>query len=116
MMMRMGAITENTTVITTVHDCQVVDHLPQQLFKEYDVPVDIIVTPTQVIFVEERLKKPSGILWHMLSERRLRSMQILQQLRQMDEKYALLNYPSQRVGKLLRAYTRCCFFAEMAKL
>ncbi|XP_020293166.1 methenyltetrahydrofolate synthase domain-containing protein [Pseudomyrmex gracilis] len=86
MMMRMGAISDNTTVITTVHDCQVVDHLPQQLFKEYDVPVDIIVTPTQIIFVGQRLKKPSGILWHMLSERRLKSMQILQQLRQMDEK------------------------------
>ncbi|XP_014474591.1 PREDICTED: methenyltetrahydrofolate synthase domain-containing protein isoform X2 [Dinoponera quadriceps] len=85
-MMRMGAITENTTVITTVHDCQIVDHLPPQLFKEYDVPVDIIVTPTQTIFVEPRKKKPSGILWRMLSERRLKTMQVLQQLKEMDEK------------------------------
>lgn len=85
MMMRMGMITENTTVITTVHDCQIVDHLPPQLFKEYDVPVDIIVTPTQTIFVEPRQKKPSGILWQMLSERRLKTMQVLQQLKEMDE-------------------------------
>lgn len=85
MMMRMGTITENTIVITTVHDCQIVDHLPPQLFKEYDVPVDIIVTPTQTIYVESRLKKPSGILWHMLSERRLKTMQVLQQLKEMDE-------------------------------
>lgn len=89
MMMRMGTITENTIVVTTVHDCQIVDHLPPQLFKEYDVPVDIIVTPTQTIYVESRLKKPSGILWHMLSERRLKTMQVLQQLKEMDEKYAL---------------------------
>lgn len=89
MMMRMGTITEETTVITTVHDCQIVDHLPSQLFKEYDVPVDIIVTPTQTIFVEPRQKKPSGILWQMLSERRLKTMQVLQQLKEMDEKYAL---------------------------
>ncbi|XP_032680215.1 methenyltetrahydrofolate synthase domain-containing protein isoform X2 [Odontomachus brunneus] len=86
MMMRMGTITENTIVITTVHDCQIVDHLPPQLFKEYDVPVDIIVTPTQTIFVELRQKKPTGILWQMLSERRLKTMQVLQQLKEMDEK------------------------------
>ncbi|XP_012534203.1 methenyltetrahydrofolate synthase domain-containing protein [Monomorium pharaonis] len=86
MMMRMGMITENTIVVTTVHDCQIVDHLPPQLFKEYDVPVDIIVTPTQTIYVKPRLKKPSGILWHMLSERRLKTMQVLQQLKEMDEK------------------------------
>lgn len=89
MMMRMGTITENTIVITTVHDCQIVDYLPPQLFKEYDVPVDIIVTPTQTIFVKPRLKKPPGILWHMLSERKLKTMQVLQQLKEMDEKYAL---------------------------
>jgi len=94
MMMRMGTITKNTIVITTVHDCQIVDYLPPQLFKDYDVPVDIIVTPTQTIYVEPRLKKPSGILWHMLSERRLKTMQVLQQLKEMDEKYALscMNY------------------------
>ncbi|KAL0125269.1 hypothetical protein PUN28_004418 [Cardiocondyla obscurior] len=85
MMMKMGTITENTIVVTTVHDCQIVDYLPPQLFKEYDVPVDIIVTPTQTIYVESRLKKPFGILWHMLSERRLKTMQVLQQLKEMDE-------------------------------
>lgn len=89
MMMRMGAITDDTVVITMVHDCQIVDHLPAELFKEYDVPVDIIVTPTQTIFVQSRLKKPSGILWHMLSERKFKTMQVLQQLKEMDEKYAL---------------------------
>ncbi|XP_076178839.1 methenyltetrahydrofolate synthase domain-containing protein lost isoform X2 [Ptiloglossa arizonensis] len=86
MMMRMGAVTEDTTVITTVHDSQVFDCLPPQLFKEYDVPIDIIVTPTQTIIVNPRLKKPTGIIWHMLSERRLKTMQVLQQLKEMDEK------------------------------
>ncbi|XP_003703807.1 methenyltetrahydrofolate synthase domain-containing protein lost [Megachile rotundata] len=85
-MTRMGAITQDTIVITTVHDCQVFDMLPPQLFKEYDVPVDIIVTPTQTIIVNPKLKKPSGIIWSMLSERRIKSMQVLQQLKEMDEK------------------------------
>lgn len=89
MMMRMGAVTQDTIVVTTVHDCQVVDSLPPEIFKEYDVPVDIIVTPTRTIIVDPKLKKPSGIMWHMLSERRIKSMQVLQQLKEMDEKYAL---------------------------
>ncbi|XP_076669437.1 methenyltetrahydrofolate synthase domain-containing protein lost isoform X2 [Andrena cerasifolii] len=86
MMMRIGAVTQDTVVITTVHDCQLLDSLPPELFKEYDVPVDIIVTPTQTIMVNPRLKKPTGILWHMLSERRLKTMPVLQQLKEMDEK------------------------------
>ncbi|XP_076245076.1 methenyltetrahydrofolate synthase domain-containing protein lost [Calliopsis andreniformis] len=86
MMMRMGAVTQDTIVVTTVHDCQVFDSLPPQLFKEYDVPVDIIVTPTQTIVVNPKLKKPTGIIWHMLSERRLKTMPVLQQLKEMDEK------------------------------
>ncbi|XP_076751152.1 methenyltetrahydrofolate synthase domain-containing protein lost [Xylocopa sonorina] len=86
MMMRMGAVNQDTVVVTTVHDCQVFDCLPPQIFKEYDVPVDIIVTPTQTIVVNPKLKKPGGIIWHMLSERRIKSMPVLHQLKEMEEK------------------------------
>ncbi|XP_015597153.1 methenyltetrahydrofolate synthase domain-containing protein isoform X2 [Cephus cinctus] len=85
-MLRMGAIDKNTVVVTTVHDCQVIDDLPSQLFQEHDVPVDIIVTPTQTIVVNPRLQKPAGILWHLLSQRRLKCMQILQELKELEEK------------------------------
>lgn len=86
MMMRMGAVTQDTIVITTVHDCQVFDSLPHQIFKEYDVPVDIIVTPTETIIVNPKLKKPNCIIWHMLSERKIKAIEVLQQLKEMDEK------------------------------
>ncbi|XP_012287723.1 methenyltetrahydrofolate synthase domain-containing protein [Orussus abietinus] len=86
MLMRMGAVTEETIVVTTVHDCQIIDDLPTNLFKDYDVPVDIIVTPTQSIFVNPRLKRPTGIIWGILSRRRLESMPILQQLKEEEEK------------------------------
>lgn len=117
MMMRMGAVTQDTIVITTVHDCQVFDSLPAEIFKEYDVPVDIIVTPTQTIIVNPKLKKPSCIMWHMLSDRRIKSMPVLQQLKEMDEKYALkdvIDTICLRVNIL-----NCCvfffFFLEKAK-
>lgn len=86
MMMRMGAINQETIVVTTVHDCQIVDDLPERIFHKHDVPVDVIVTPTQTIVVSERLKKPEGIFWDILTMRRVKSMQILGQLKELDEK------------------------------
>jgi len=43
-----GSITPQTPVVTTVHDLQIVEKIPRE---EWDVPVDIIVTPTQIIRV-----------------------------------------------------------------
>ncbi|CAG5076667.1 Similar to MTHFSD: Methenyltetrahydrofolate synthase domain-containing protein (Bos taurus) [Cotesia congregata] len=54
MMMRMKAVDDNTVVVTTVHDCQLVDKFEEGLFERHDVPVDIIITPTQTIFVSEK--------------------------------------------------------------
>ncbi len=46
----MGAIDENTPVVTTIHDCQLLDEdIDPNNMLEHDVPVDIIVTPTQVL-------------------------------------------------------------------
>ena len=53
---------ESTLVVTTVHDCQVVDDMPPGELTKHDVPVDVIVTPTRVIRVSERVGKPSGVL------------------------------------------------------
>lgn len=86
---QMKAVNQDTIVVTTVHDTQVFDRLPAELFQAYDVPVDIIVTPTQVIHVEKRLPKPNGIIWNILSQRRIDLMPVLKALREIDEKYVL---------------------------
>jgi 5-formyltetrahydrofolate cyclo-ligase len=41
-----GALSSATLVVTTVHDAQIVESIPLQ---EWDVPVDVIVTPTRTI-------------------------------------------------------------------
>ncbi|XP_049780175.1 methenyltetrahydrofolate synthase domain-containing protein [Schistocerca cancellata] len=82
MMVGMHAVDDDTVIITTVHDCQVFDSLPHQLFKSHDVPVDIIITPTQIINVTPRLPRPPGIIWSLLTEQRLREIPILQVLRE----------------------------------
>ncbi|WIA34178.1 hypothetical protein OEZ86_012536 [Tetradesmus obliquus] len=83
----MGAIDENTPVVCTIHDCQLLEEEidPAQML-EHDVPVDIIVTPTQVIRTNSGLPKPAGILWHKLSPQKLAQIRVLQRLkRQIEE-------------------------------
>jgi 5-formyltetrahydrofolate cyclo-ligase len=45
-----GALSPRTLAVTTVHEVQIVESIPSS---EWDVPVDVIVTPTRII----RIKK-----------------------------------------------------------
>uniref|UniRef100_A0A1B0CSJ3 5-formyltetrahydrofolate cyclo-ligase n=1 Tax=Lutzomyia longipalpis TaxID=7200 RepID=A0A1B0CSJ3_LUTLO len=80
-----GVITNDTLIVTTVHDAQVSESLPTDLFKSYDVPVDMIVTPTEVIRVAKRLPRPQGIEWHLLSNRRLGIVPVLKVIKEKEE-------------------------------
>jgi len=53
-------------VVTIVHDCQVFDEIPTSILSKYDLPVDIIITPSRVIKVENKLRKPSNPFWSSL--------------------------------------------------
>ncbi|KAJ8762764.1 hypothetical protein K2173_017579 [Erythroxylum novogranatense] len=61
MLRYMGAIDDSTPVVTSVHDCQLVDDIPVEKLLIHDVPVDIICTPTQVIFTRTVIPKPQGL-------------------------------------------------------
>ncbi|MEM4682050.1 MAG: 5-formyltetrahydrofolate cyclo-ligase [Ignisphaera sp.] len=72
-------IDENTYVVTTVHDEQVVDdYIP---IEEHDVGVDIIVTPTKTISIIPRPRKPKGIIWDILPDKKFIEIPILKELR-----------------------------------
>lgn len=85
MMRCMKAVDDNTPIVTTVHDCQVFDELPEQLFGAHDVPVDYILTPTQVIECKSNRPKPKGVMWSLLTRERLRQVPILKALRKREE-------------------------------
>lgn len=76
-----AAVNQNTIVISTVHDCQVFESLPENLFTDHDVPVDILVTPTEIIRVENRLPKPTRIIWNLLTEEKLKQVSLLNDIR-----------------------------------
>ncbi|XP_050547575.1 uncharacterized protein LOC126909201, partial [Daktulosphaira vitifoliae] len=81
----MNMVSENTVIVTVVHDAQVFDDLPADIFMPYDVPVDIIITPNEIIRVENRLDRPKDIFWKYISKRRLLEMPPLQLLRTRQE-------------------------------
>jgi len=67
-------------IATTVHDIQIVESLP---WERTDLPLSIIVTPTQTIRVGRRLPAPDGIDWSRLTKEDLASMPVLEELRQL---------------------------------
>ncbi|XP_040537039.1 methenyltetrahydrofolate synthase domain-containing protein isoform X1 [Gallus gallus] len=80
MMVSMGAVTEDTPVITIVHDCQVVD-IAEELLGDHDLTIDYILTPTRTIKTNCKRPKPHGILWHKVSYEMLGKIPILKSLR-----------------------------------
>ncbi|XAR62258.1 hypothetical protein NMG60_11016953 [Bertholletia excelsa] len=81
MLRYMGAIDDSTPVVTSVHDEQLVDDIPVEKLLIHDVPVDIICTPTQVIFTSTSIPKPQGIYWDKLSPEKLGQIPILGELK-----------------------------------
>jgi len=47
-----GSLTAQTIVVTTVHDTQIVERIPKE---KWDIPVDVIITSTQIIRVVKTL-------------------------------------------------------------
>ncbi|NXP74783.1 MTHSD protein, partial [Ramphastos sulfuratus] len=80
MMVSMGAVQEDTPVITVVHDCQVLD-IAEELLDDHDLTVDYILTPTRTIKTNCKRPKPQGIMWHKVSYEMLEKIPILKSLR-----------------------------------
>jgi len=68
----LGAVDARTTVVTTVHDLQVVrGAIPMTA---HDVPVDVVVTPTRVLRAPRARRRPRGIRWEDLDAAQLAAM------------------------------------------
>ncbi|KAL3504518.1 hypothetical protein ACH5RR_034359 [Cinchona calisaya] len=81
MLRYMGAIDDSTPIVTSVHDEQLVDDIPVEKLLIHDVPVDIVCTPTQIIYTNTPIPKPQGIYWDKLSPEKLGQIKILRELK-----------------------------------
>jgi 5-formyltetrahydrofolate cyclo-ligase len=69
-----GLLGPATTIVTTVHQLQVVNEdLPET---EHDFRVDLIVTPDEVIYCNPS-PRPTGIVWEHLSAEKIRAIPAL---------------------------------------
>ncbi|KAM9374079.1 methenyltetrahydrofolate synthase domain-containing protein [Phaethornis superciliosus] len=84
MMVSMGAVQEDTPVITIVHDCQVLD-IAEELLGDHDLTVDYILTPSRTIKTNCKRPKPQGIIWHKVSYEMLEKIPILKNLRYREQ-------------------------------
>ena len=73
-----GLVDGETTVVTTVHELQVVEETV--LIQAHDVPMNLLVTPERVVRVEGDADPPSGIDWSLLDEDRLDEIPVLDRL------------------------------------
>ncbi len=79
----LGIITNKSVIISTVHDEQVVDESWE--IQPYDIPLDHIITPTQVIKCKSPHMRPQGIYWDLLKPEMKESIPILTSVS--DKKY-----------------------------
>jgi 5-formyltetrahydrofolate cyclo-ligase len=78
-----GLIGPSTWVVTTVHQMQVVaaERIPMTA---HDVPLDLIVTPDEVIGCDGGRRRPDGVLWDHLPDHKIAAIPLLQRLATQD--------------------------------
>ncbi len=74
-----GPINSETTVATTVHDCQLLEAGEIETGR-HDVPVDLIVTPTDTIEPDSTAPRPEGIYWDDLDAETRGEIPVLERL------------------------------------
>ncbi|MCW4027543.1 MAG: 5-formyltetrahydrofolate cyclo-ligase, partial [Candidatus Bathyarchaeota archaeon] len=80
MLRELDLVREDTLVLTTVHDIQIVDQVPRE---PQDLVVDAIITPNRTIRIKRRSSRPKGIIWELITESKVDDMPVLLELRRL---------------------------------
>ncbi len=75
---QLGAVDDETTVATTVHETQIADDIDPDA---HDVPMDLVVTPERLIRTETTYRRPTGIDWSELDDERVGEIPVLERFR-----------------------------------
>src|SRR5690349_6563849 len=70
-----GKVRESTPILTTVHALQIVAERVTML--PHDLPVDFLVTPTEVIATRPAHPRPRGIYWDLLRPLKINAIPLL---------------------------------------
>src|SRR5205823_3963525 len=70
-----GKVRESTPILTTVHPLQMVAERITML--PHDLPVDFLVTPTEVVATRPAHPRPRGIYWDLLRPLKINAIPLL---------------------------------------
>ncbi|CAF1413659.1 unnamed protein product [Rotaria sordida] len=84
-MSQMGCVTNKTIVITTCHESQLINDLPNNIMEQHDLPVDIIVTPKRYIYTKCLFQRPERVYWNKLDPDMILNIPVLQELKRLEE-------------------------------
>jgi len=73
-----GKVDENTPIITTIHDFQLVKEDFE--IAPYDLPLDYVATPSKIIRIRRSRMKPKGIYWNLISLEKIMEIPILREM------------------------------------
>ncbi|MFQ5881059.1 MAG: 5-formyltetrahydrofolate cyclo-ligase [Candidatus Methylomirabilales bacterium] len=74
-----GKVSPATLIVTTVHPLQIVsEEIEMQV---HDIPVDLIITPEEVVETRTRYPRPWGICWDLLPAEKIAAIPVLDRLR-----------------------------------
>lgn len=74
-----GLIGPRTSIVTTAHPLQVVDD-ERVPMTDHDVPLDVIVTPDEIIACSGKHARPTGVLWDHLPAAKIDEIPLLRRL------------------------------------
>ncbi len=77
--LKAGIIKRKTPIITTVHPLQILDYKIE--LKPYDIPVDFIITPDEILPTRTRYPRPKRIYWGLLDEEKIGAIPLLQRMK-----------------------------------
>lgn len=84
-MSQMGCVTNKTVVITTCHESQLINDIPNDVMEEHDLPVDIIVTPKRYIYTKRVFPRPTRIIWNQIDSDMMMNIPVLKELKRLEE-------------------------------
>jgi 5-formyltetrahydrofolate cyclo-ligase len=78
----LGLADQDTPVVAVVHDCQIVEE--KLTPSETDILVDFIATPSRMLQVERRARRPQGVKWNLLDPKQVADTPPLQELQRIQ--------------------------------
>jgi 5-formyltetrahydrofolate cyclo-ligase len=76
--LEMGLLTHQTPIVTTVHPLQIAAFRITQ--QPHDIPLDFIVTPTEIIECHSVNPRPKGLYWKYLDQEKINAIPLLRKL------------------------------------